>query len=230
MTPMTSPDTFPRAAAAPAAAQPPSAAVRFGRELGYLVSSLPIGVVSFTVGFLGLAAGVATAIVYLGVPILVGTLLAARGLARGERRRVESVTGRPLPPHVYRERGDRSVKGLIAALAEPQSWRDLAHAIVSFPLRIVNFCLTVTWVVGGLGMLLYVTWSWALPEDEETGLLDLTYDISSESANIAFTTGLGLVALLTAPLVTRGLFLVNAAMARGLLTNPYAASRLAVEG
>ncbi|MGW1989527.1 sensor histidine kinase [Embleya sp. NPDC001921] len=225
-------------AATPAVAGPvtpaPTAAGRgagrFGRQLRFVFSGLPIGLAAFVVVLAGFAVGVASFAVLLGVPILVATLAAARYFAGMERRRVAAVTGRALPPHAYREATGEGFKAGLRALREPQSWRDLAHALVSFPLRVVSFCLAVTWTVGGLGELLYPVWSWSIPRDpDNTGLLDLMFGVSSRAADIAFNTGIGVVLLASAVPLVRALVAVQAGLARGLLTDETAALQVRTE-
>jgi hypothetical protein len=187
----------------------------FGARLSYLLAGFPLGVAAFTTTVTGFALGVGTLPIWLGLPILVATLAAARGFAALERRQVAAVTGRPLPAPAYlsREGG-----GVARALSDPQSWRDLAHALVSFPLRVITFCLAVTWTVGGVGELLYATWSWPIPRDEgEDGLLDLMFGIDSRAADIAFNTAIGVVLLATAPPVIRALAAAQTGLARALL-------------
>ena len=65
---------------------------RFRREMGYLLSGLPLGVAAFTVAVTGFTLGVSTLAVWIGLPILAGTLRAVRALANTERRRVTAVT------------------------------------------------------------------------------------------------------------------------------------------
>ncbi|MFI6584831.1 sensor histidine kinase [Embleya sp. NPDC050493] len=203
---------------------------RFGRQLSYLLVGFPLGAAAFVVAIGGLAAGAASFAVLLGVPILVATLAAARGFAELERRRVVAVTGRELPPHAYRERAGEGFKGWWRALREPQSWRDLAHILVSFPLRVVSCCIALTWTLGGLGELLYAAWSWPIPRDPgKQGLLDLMFGISSRAAEIAFNTGIGVLLLATAAPVVRALVAVQAALARGLLTNERSALQIRTE-
>ncbi|SFN60708.1 Signal transduction histidine kinase [Pseudonocardia ammonioxydans] len=210
-------------AAVPPGPGPLSAGVRLRRGMGYLLTGLPIGVVALVVAVAGFAAGVGTLVVWLGLPILVLTLRACRGLAGVERRSTEWATGRPLPPHHYRT---PSGSGLFRALAEPQSWRDLLHAVVAFPVRIAAFAVAVSWTVGGAGAALYVTWEWALPRDAgPDGLVGLVTGVDSRPAEIALHTTVGVVMLLTAPLVVHGLVLARAGLARGLLTNQTAALR-----
>jgi signal transduction histidine kinase len=113
-------------------------------------------------------------------------------------------------------------------LADPQSWRDLLHAVIAFPVRLAMFVIAVVWTVGGLGSALSVTWQWAIPRDPEDdggGLYWLLFGQHSLAGEIAVSTVLGLIMLATAPLVIRGLVATRAGLARGLLTNQTAALR-----
>ncbi|MBO2458043.1 sensor histidine kinase [Actinomadura violacea] len=210
--------------ASPPATRPSSAPARFGRELVYLLSGLPVGAAAFAVAIAGLAAGASTLVVLLGLPILVGTLTAARAFARLERRQAERATGRDLPPHHYRDAGETGFAGWLRALREPQSWRDLVHMVVAFPVRLITFCVAITWTVGGAAETVYAAWSWPIPRDaDNTGVLDLAFGISSRGADIAFNTGVGVVLLATAVPVVHGLAALQTALARALLTNQTAA-------
>jgi signal transduction histidine kinase len=197
---------------------------RFWRGIGYLLSGLPVGIVAFVVAIAGFAVGMGTFVIWIGLPVLVLTLRAARGLAVVERRSTEWVTGRALPPHYYRESRGRGIGRLFRALAEPQSWRDMLHAVVAFPVRIATFVLAVAWTVGGLGGLLYVTWQWALPDnDAGGGLYWLLTGDQGRAGEIAVNTVLGAVMVATSPFLVRGLVATRAGLARGLLTNQTAA-------
>lgn len=210
----------------PAPAPVPAHAARLRRGMGYLLGGLPLCIVALVVAVAGFAAGVGTLVVWLGLPILVLTLRACRGLAEVERRATVWATGRPLPPHHYRTPTGSGMSRLLRSLAEPQSWRDLLHAVVAFPVRIATFVIAVTWTVGGLGALLYVMWEWSLPRDTgPNGLVGLITGVESRPAEIALNTTIGVIMVLTAPLVVRGLVLVRAGLARGLLTNQTAALR-----
>jgi signal transduction histidine kinase len=199
---------------------------RFWRGIGYLLSGLPVGIVAFVVAITGFALGLGTFVIWIGLPVLVLTLRAARGLAVVERRSTEWATGRALPPHHYREPRGRGIARLFRSLVEPQSWRDMLHAVVAFPVRLVTFILAVAWTVGGLGGLLYVTWQWALPVDDEGhGLYWLLSGDNARLGEIAVTTVLGAVMVATSPFLVRGLVATRAGLARGLLTNQTAALR-----
>lgn len=63
------------------------------KELAYLLLGLPVGVVTFTVVVTGVALGVSLLITLVGIPVLVATAYADRGLAWLERRRAALVLG-----------------------------------------------------------------------------------------------------------------------------------------
>jgi signal transduction histidine kinase len=203
-----------------------SGADRFWRGYGYLLGGLPLCIIAFVIAIAGFAVGVSTFVVWLGLPVLAGTLRASRGLAGVERRGAEWATGRALPPVYYREPKGRGIYRLLSMLADPQSWRDLLHGVIAFPVRVAMFVIAITWTVGGLGSLLYITWQWALPADSENGgLFWLLTGSPSRWGEIGVNTVLGLIMVLTSPLVVRGLVATRAGLARGLLTNQTAALR-----
>ncbi|MGW6872338.1 sensor domain-containing protein [Streptomyces xanthophaeus] len=205
--------TVPQAPTAPA-----PAARRFRRELGYLLSGLPLGLAAFTFAVTGAAVGVSTLVVWVGLPILAGTLRGARALADLERRRVTAVTGRPLPPYHLRPSGT-GWAGTLHAVRDPQSWRDLVQLVVAFPLQVTTFSVALTWTLGGIGELLYVTWSWSLPRGQDNqGLTELIFDTSSRAADIGFNTAIGVFLLATAVPVVRALAAVQTRLATSLLT------------
>jgi hypothetical protein len=83
--------------------------IGFLRQLGidtaYTLLGLPLATAGFAVVVAGLSAGFSTLIVVIGVPILAGTLLAARLFADIERLRIPGVLLRPQPRPVYRSQG-----------------------------------------------------------------------------------------------------------------------------
>ncbi|MGP4114970.1 sensor domain-containing protein [Streptomyces sp. 4N509B] len=195
-----------------------ASAAGFGNALSYLLSGLPLGIAAFTCAVTGFALALGTLVIWIGLPILTGTLLLSGFFANLERRRVAVLGGprHPQPPPPTRT--PPRPTGVLGALNDPRPWLDLAHALLSFPLRVVSFCVALTWTVGGVGELLYVTWSWSLPRDEgETGLLDLMIDVSSRGADIAFHTAVGVVLLATALPVVRALTAAQTGLARALL-------------
>ncbi|MFF7360526.1 sensor domain-containing protein [Streptomyces sp. NPDC008125] len=192
---------------------------RFRRELGYVLSGLPLGVAAFTVAVTGFALGVSTAVIWIGLPVLAGTLRAAGALANWERRRVAAVTGRPLPSRRPGPAGT-GWRGALRTVREPLSWRDLGHLVVSFPLQVITFSVALTWTLGGIGELLYFTWSWSLPQGpDDQGLAELIFGNSSRAVDVGFNTLTGVLLLATAVPVVRGLAAVQTRLSRALLSD-----------
>jgi signal transduction histidine kinase len=198
----------------------------FRLRVAHLLAGLPLAIAAFVVAVAGFSLGVSTLILWIGVPILAATLWGARGLATVERRAVERVTGRALPPHHYRV----AVPGAgrpalsLAMVGDPQAWRDLLHAVLGFPVRLAAAVITLSWGLGGLGGLLFAMWEWSLPGDRH-GLFWLLSGAESRLAEIVVNTVLGAAMLAVFPTLVRGLVAVRAGLARGLLTNQTAALR-----
>lgn len=185
---------------------------RFGREVGYLLSGLPLGTAAFVLLVTGFALGAGTLILLFGVFVLGGALSVARFFARVEAAQIAHATGRALPPPA-----DGPRRGGWGLLADAQGWRDLVHAIVAFPVRVATFALTLVWLCAGLGGTTYGLWSWSIPRDEYDGWIDLAFGWSGTGADILGNTTAGLFFLLTSIPVIHGLALTQSGLGRVLL-------------
>lgn len=205
-----------------ASAVVPSRLNRLGRDLGYNLAGLFIGVIAFSLAIALFSAGVGTAIVYVGVFVLVGALFTASFFASGERALARWNSG-PLPPTYYRPAPAGSVlRRMLAPLADVQRWKDLVHAVVSFPVRVLAFSVTVAWVAGALGGLTQWFWYGFIPEPKED-----VWDILGIAPvwHPWIQIGVGIILLLTLFPLSRGLALLQRALAVGLLTNERRALR-----
>ncbi len=90
-----------------------------------MVAGLPLGIVAFVVAVGGLVAGLGTLVVWIGLPILVGTLRASNGLAALERRALRWATGRELPPSRLGDIALGTAIGLFLLVAVPWVLRGL---------------------------------------------------------------------------------------------------------
>ncbi len=226
---MSAPTTPNTAAVATTLNRPAAFARRLGRELEYLLVGVPLAVVAFVVAIAGFAGGAATLVVWVGLPILVLTLIASRGFADLERMATHRATGRELPPTHYRTPTGSLFARLIDVIRDPQRWRDLLHAMIGFPVRLAAGVIAFSWLVAGLGNLLYVGWEWALPRGEYSGLYGLITGDNSAPAEIALSTVIGALLLVTLPFVLRALVAVRVGLARLLLTNQTAALKARAE-
>src|SRR5262249_32598914 len=75
---------------------------QLGVDSAYPLVGLPMAIVAFTLIITGLSLGAGLFITVLGLPVVVGTLFVARGLAQMERVRIRPVLRRPLTPIAYR--------------------------------------------------------------------------------------------------------------------------------
>ncbi|MEU4545932.1 sensor histidine kinase [Nonomuraea dietziae] len=187
----------------------------------YLLVGFPAAVIAFILLVAGFAAGLGTVVVWLGVPILSGTLLIARGFADVERGWLSDVLNRPAvrPRYKGAPEGAGRFRRFVHPLTIGQSWLDLLHGIVNFPVAVATFVVTVVFwaiTVAGLTSPLWVAFTSQIPGNMELpellGLGD-TYLI-----NATFYLAIGVLGLLLLPIMVRGAALLRSGLGRALLT------------
>jgi signal transduction histidine kinase len=195
------------------------------RQLGvdsvYVLVGFPLAVVSFVLVVTGLALGVGTLVIWVGLPVLVLTLLVARGFAAVERMRIAGVLRRELAAPVYRQaRPDAGlVRRLVEPLRDPQCWLDVVHALLHMALAIPAFAVVVTWWAGALGGLSYAAWGWSIPDGpDDQDLPELLGFGPGLGVRVVFYAVLGVLFALTLPSVVRAAAVLEAQFARVLLT------------
>jgi signal transduction histidine kinase len=196
-------------------------------DSGYSLLALPLGVLAFVVVVTGVATGVGTLVVWVGVAVLAATLLAARGLAGLERAQLPAVLDRPVPRPAYLTPEGGRVRRLLTPVRDPQSWLDALHAVLRLPLAVLAFSVTVTIWALALGGITYGAWDWTLPDASadpgNTDLLELLGFRSSAGLRIVAYTAIGLLAAVLLPFVVRAVALLHAQLGRLLLTSRAAA-------
>lgn len=198
------------------------------RDLVFLLLDFPIAVAAFIVVITGLAVGLGMLIIWVGIPILVLTLVIARGFAELERFRIRACESRPLPPTYYRTNSANLAGRLFALLRDPQYWRDVAHAVVAFPIRVATWAIAFAWTASAVGGISYLAWGWWAETQPDNESLWNLLGIDSVPAGVFLQTLLGLVFLVTLPYVARGMVGVDTTLGRLLLTNPGAAENAAL--
>ncbi|MEV4810636.1 sensor histidine kinase [Micromonospora avicenniae] len=190
-------------------------------DSGYVLLGLPLALASFVVLLAGTALGIGLMVTVIGLPVLAGTLYAARGLADIERLRLPSVLHQPrVRPH-YRaaEPGASAWRRIFVPIADAQSWLDLAHGIFKLIVTLSTFVVTVVWWAGAVGGTLYWVYDWALPRSpDETDLAELLGLGSSTLSRVGLYTAVGVFFLITLPIVVRGCALLQAGFSRAMLT------------
>lgn len=179
----------------------------------HLLVNLPLGIAYFTVLVSGVSLGAGLLITLLGIPILVGMGWVVRAFGNIERARLNAFLGTSLRDP-YRSIAPESgwIARLFAIGADPATWRDFLFLILRLPVGILTFTVTVTIWSLGLGLLFS-------PVSYLFGVFRMTigsYVIDGPVA-VVFATLAGVVVLVLAFGLTRGLAVLEAVMARALL-------------
>jgi signal transduction histidine kinase len=191
---------------------------QLGVDTAYVLIGFPLAIIAFTVIITGLSLGAGLLITLIGLPVLVATLLIARGLAEVERVRIPAVLNRPREGVRYRTRppGSGFWRSLFTPLGDSQGWLDGVHAIVRLPVSCFTFSIVITWWSLVLGGLSFPIWGRYLPNDPDNHDLPELLGFSPD-ARTPFYVVTGIVAAITLPFVVRGCALLEAWLARGLL-------------
>ncbi|MFG3342486.1 sensor domain-containing protein [Glycomyces sp. NPDC048151] len=199
---------------------------QLGADSAYLLSSFPIALPAFVITVTGFAAGIGTAVVWVGVPLLAATLFAMRGLAAAGRSQLGAVLRQPInAPHYKRApEGASALRRYLTPLTDGQSWLNLLWGLVNFPLAVAGFCVALSWWAATVATLFYPLYAWIIERsvDGSDGLEYATRWLGwgdSYLAGSALAVLGGLVMALLLPLVLRGFALTQAALGRGLLAS-----------
>ncbi|WP_037733114.1 sensor domain-containing protein, partial [Streptomyces megasporus] len=196
------------------------------REFLHVLIGLPLACVTFALATALTAAGIGLSVTFLGVPLLALTLAGARGVGAVERARARALLGvevdDPEPVHAER-RGGGAMAWVWALLRSGTSWRHLLYAFLHFPWAVFAFCVALPFWTLGWGMLTYPLWFWVFPAHTDQPGLQMYGDGNGNGwyldspPEVAAASATGLVLVLVAPWLVRGLTHVDRAMVRGLL-------------
>ena len=223
MEPMTTPS-----APAPAVPRPswwrrllrPYTQQRTAKENLHLLLDLPIGVAVFSVLAAMISTGFGSLITFIGIPILLLTVVAIRVIANWERARARALLEIPalasapalhhyarVPDAPWYEGLRRWFLNLVANMKQATFWKEFLYEALLMPWGIATFTVVVTVWATALGLVTTPLWGWALPNDNFTG----------EWWMMAIWSVLGLVALVIAPWIIRGVANLSRMATRGLL-------------
>jgi signal transduction histidine kinase len=209
---------------------------QLGVDTAYLIVGFPLAVIAFTLVITGFSLGVGLLALFLvGVPILAGTMLMARGFAEVERFRIASVLRRPRTLVRYRRSNPDLpwYRRALSVFTDGQHWLDMLHSIVQFPLAVAGFSVVTSWWATALGCLTYGLWDWALPADAQgrptegpfvfgddgmrKGITTLIGVSDTATHRILIYSAIGVIFALTLPVVVRAFALLSAWTSYGLL-------------
>jgi hypothetical protein len=178
----------------------------------HLLLGLPAGIVIFTIVVTGLSVGAGLAITLVGIPILLSTLLLARGIAEVERRRARLPLSAPFQGRERRLEGTAMQRARTLA-TDPASWRDVLWGLLVLPVGTAGFTVAVTLWSTALGLVTSPIYWWAL--DGDAGQPALLDDPGAGYSVLRVLIGLALIPV--AAWLTRATAAGSARLARALL-------------
>src|SRR5690349_11723375 len=114
-------------------------------NLLYLLSAFPLGITYFILLVTGISLGFSLLIIWIGIPILLATIIMWQGFAGVERFLVRNWLRVPVPylkdPRLA---GMPWTKQFTARLRSPVTWTSLVYLFLEFPFGILAFTLVVT--------------------------------------------------------------------------------------
>ena len=183
------------------------------RSNAYILSSFPIGGITFTYLVTMLSLGTGLLIIWLGIPVLIAAVASIRFFARGERRRAGWLLREPILS-LYLPQQRRGMLGyLYTAIGDSAVWKDLLWLLILLPVfGLAAFILAIVFWTTALAMISLPIWSWSIPGGVELGLINVD---TTHEAFAVIPLGLVLFAI-TVPF-TRALALGMGSFGKGLL-------------
>ena len=114
------------------------------RNLVYLALSFPLGVAYFTFLVTGLSVGASLIIIWVGVPILLLTLVGWWAMGMLERQLVIRLLRVDIPPMSRGNASGDAWARLKAHLRNPVTWKSLVYLFVEFPFGIAAISVLAT--------------------------------------------------------------------------------------
>ncbi|GAA1354860.1 sensor histidine kinase [Saccharothrix algeriensis] len=186
------------------------------RTSGYFLLNLVTGLFWFSLLVPLLVVSIGTMVVWVGFPLLVLTLVLARGAATAERAWLRATLGvdiprpyRPLPAGPPLQRAK-------ALVTDPATWRDFGYWLLMLPLGMVEFTLAVGLWSAVLGLALFPFYFQWLPADLEVTVGSAVWPVDSMADALPLTVAGILLGLVSLPLF-RALGRGHAALARAVL-------------
>jgi signal transduction histidine kinase len=141
-------------------------------DLAYQLLALPATVLAFASVLGGFIVAVVLGITIVGAPVALAVFALLRAHVELERRRAALTLGVPLTAS-YRPRRGGLFGRLGSALADPQSWRDLAWLSFAGTFGFAASVAVVTLWVSVLGLVLMPAWWWTLPDPAQLGAFEV---------------------------------------------------------
>ena len=123
------------------------------RHVAYLALAFPLGVAYFVFLVVGIAVGLSLSVVWIGVPILLGMILAWRSLGTFERGLHRTLLQEDIAEPAVRFLGAGTLwQRTKRLLNDSGTWRTLGWLFLRFPAGIATFVLLVTWAAVAIAL------------------------------------------------------------------------------
>ena len=177
----------------------------------HVLTGLATGLAAFVLVVLGTVGGLALlVVVFAGIPVLAATLWLCLQFASAERARFAGLLGASIPAPRRRLDPEASWwRRTWRTLTAPATLRQFGYAVARFPLSIAEATIVVVVWALALAMITLPAYNGSLPQ----GGADLGGTVLRGPAVLAAAAVAGLVLLLAAPQVTRGIAAADTAIA-----------------
>lgn len=122
--------------------------------LFYLFASIALGTLYFTIATTGLSLSAGLIVLIIGVPFLIGFLIAVRGIAVVEGRIVEALLGVRMPRRpIFLRKGLKWHERIRGLFFDRTTWTAILYLVLMMPLGIVYFTAATTILVLSISFL-----------------------------------------------------------------------------
>lgn len=115
---------------------------RFLRNLLYLLISLPLGIIYFTIAVSGISLGLGLSIVYVGIPIIAITLICAKEIVDFEKNMAVKILNADInmSEGVFNSSKDEEpIKRTFGVIKTLKNWKSICYCIIKLPISIIHF-------------------------------------------------------------------------------------------
>ncbi|WP_254431478.1 sensor domain-containing protein [Agromyces sp. Marseille-P2726] len=211
------------------------------REFAFLILTMPIAIVGLALLASVFFTGLGLILIVFGIFIVVAAMFIARGFGTLELVRLEWA-GRPpvrRPAWDHADRNQGFWRTMFAPFIDGHYWLYLLHGLIINPIvSIITWSITVAWTSVALGGVTGWIWERYIPnEGRQVWLSEVVLDwlLPGEGVDLDVSVSepifhfiVGVIFLLTLPLVFRGLTMLHDVIARGVL-GAWRSEALAVE-
>jgi signal transduction histidine kinase len=194
-------------------------------ELVYALIGLPLGIVGLVFVITGLSVSAGLAVTLVGIPLLAVVVTVARGAGGLYRGIGRTLLGVSVETPIVRRR-----PGLVGYLIERNGWRAMLFLLVKFPIAIFDFTVAAVLWGYGLGGLTYPIWFWSISQRDRGvrrhGIELGSHHFVDTPAGVVASVAVGLVLLIIAPRIIRGLLWFDRVLIRDLLGPSAEAQRI----